>query len=252
MSFRFALTDAAANLGLRTLVWVEHDLNNQEQPAGLEELRAALLIEAQQHHAACIDILEGYRQLRARVGRSIKRFPPSPIALRGQFERRGTLVPISPVVDIYNLVSLVTGLSIGAHDLARIHGPVRLDLTSGHETFVPLSSALNEAHPRQVPAGEYAYIDAEDRVLCRLEYRQSSQSCLSSDSRDGLFIVQGHNATPCKLLQQVGERVSALLGHYCGSGRGEVWLHCRDRTAQQDTARQSPLGISGRSRTEPR
>lgn len=228
MSFQFELTTAAAKLGLRTLVWVEHDLNGQAQTAGLDELRGRLLAEAHESSNACAPIIAGYRQLRERVGRSIKRFPPSPMALRGQFERRGTITAVSPAVDIYNLVSLVTGLSIGAHDLALVHGNARLDITEGNETFVPLGSAATEAQPRRIPAGEYAYIDADDRVLCRMEYRQSAQTCLTPNSRDGLFILQGHEATSCDLLQRVGERVSALLGHHCGTRRGEVWLHCSD------------------------
>lgn len=230
MSFRFGLTNAAADLGLRTLVWVEHDLNNQAQSADLEALRARLLTEAHENAAACLPIMDGYRQLRARVGRSIKRFPPSPMALRGQFERRGTLAPVSPAVDIYNLVSLVTGLSIGAHDLDRLHGNARLDITTGQETFVPLGGASSETSPRRIPAGEYAYIDDDDRVLCRMEYRQSAQSGLTPDSRHGLFIVQGHEASDCNLLEGAGARVSALLEQYCGAHRGEVWRHCGDPT----------------------
>lgn len=142
------------------------------------------------------------------------------MALRGQFQRRGEIAPVSPAVDLYNLMSLVTGLSIGAHDLTRVTGNARLDVTMGHESFLPLGSDS----VRAVPAGEYAYVDSAERVLCRMEYRQSAESCLDTGSRDCLFIIQGHQDTGTHLLEQTAERISELLRVYCGARRGETWL----------------------------
>ncbi len=215
----FQLTDPAATLGLRLVAWHEHALDNRGDPAFLAELRSASYAQAATRNPTRDATIAGYGSLRERVGRSVKRFPPSPMALRGQFERRGELGSVGPAVDIYNLVSLTTGLSIGAHDLAAVQGGVRLDITRGDEAFLPLGS--DEEKP--VPAGEYAYLDDSDCVLCRLEYRQSAHTCLSEASRDCVFIVQGHADTPMADLVAAADRVSALLATHCGSRRGQVW-----------------------------
>jgi DNA/RNA-binding domain of Phe-tRNA-synthetase-like protein len=220
MPFRFDLTTPAANLGLKALVWIEHDLDNRATPSGLESLGRGLYTEAHERQSDCEQIIDGYRRLREQIGRSVRRFPPSPMALRGQFQRRGEIAPVSPAVDLYNLMSLVTGLSIGAHDQARVSGNARLDVTLGHELFLPLGSDS----VRAVPAGEYAYLDSAERVLCRMEYRQSAQTCLEAGSRDCLFIVQGHQDTGTNLLEQTAERLSELLRRYCGARRGDTWL----------------------------
>lgn len=216
---QFQLTDPAAALGLRLVAWCEHGLDNRAEPAALDALRAEVYARAGAADAGRDALIAGYGALRERVGRSMKRFPPSPLALRGQFQRRGELGTISPAVDIYNLVSLATGLSIGAHDLAAVQGDIRLDVTQGHESFLPLGS--NEDKP--VPAGEYAYLDAADRVLCRLEFRQSGHTCLGRGSRDCMFIVQGHKDTPMALLEAAADRVSGLLAEHCASRRGDIW-----------------------------
>jgi DNA/RNA-binding domain of Phe-tRNA-synthetase-like protein len=216
---QFQLTESASALGLRLVVWCEYGLNNRDVAPELGSLRENIYAQARSADPQRDAVIAGFDMLRKRIGRSIRRFPPSPLALQGQFERRGELGAISPAVDIYNLVSLATGLSIGGHDLSAIQGDIRLDITQGHETFLPLGSD----DERLVPAQEYAYLDASDRVLCRMEYRQSGHTCIGVESRDCVFIVQGHAATSMATLEQAADRVSSLLAGYCGSRRGETW-----------------------------
>jgi DNA/RNA-binding domain of Phe-tRNA-synthetase-like protein len=216
---QFRQTDATIDLGLKTVTWIEHGLDNRGDTDQLTALRGEFYEQARSDNASIEETIDGYCRLRERIGRSIRRFPPSPIALHGQFTRRRELGSISMAVDLYNLVSLATGLSIGAHDLSTVIGDIRLDLTQGNEPFHPLGSD----EIRQVPAGEYAYLDQENRVLCRMEYRQSAMTALSEDSRDCLFIVQGHQDSNHDQLIEAAEQVSDLLGTWCGSRRGSVW-----------------------------
>lgn len=216
---QFWQTDATIDLGLKTITWIEHGLDNQGDTGQLTALRGEFYEQARSNNAAIEETIAGYCRLRERIGRSIRRFPPSPIALHGQFTRRGELGSISMAVDLYNLVSLSTGLSIGAHDLSAVIGDVRLDLTKGYEMFHPLGSD----EIRQLPAGEYAYLDQENRVLCRMEYRQSAMTALSQNSQDCLFIVQGHQDSGHAELAAAAEQVSDLLRTWCGSRRGSVW-----------------------------
>jgi DNA/RNA-binding domain of Phe-tRNA-synthetase-like protein len=216
---QFQLSESALALGLRLVAWCEHGLNNRNLTLELGALRESTFAQAVSADPERDAVIAGYDTLRKQIGRSVRRFPPSPLALRGQFERRGELGTISPAVDIYNLVSLATGLSIGGHDLSAIHGDIRLDITQGHEIFLPLGS--EEA--KTVPADEYAYLDASDRVLCRMEYRQSGHTCIGANSRDCVFIVQGHPGTSIATLEQAADSVSDLLAEYCGSRRGETW-----------------------------
>lgn len=216
----FTQTATATALGLKTVTWLERALDNRADCSELDGLRDAFYARARLENHRAEQRIAGYRTLRERIGRSVRRYPPSPLALHAQFQRRQALLPVNPAVDIYNLVSLVTGLSIGAHDLAAVAGNVRLDTTRGDEVFYPLGSAT----ARPVPAGEYAYLDEQDRVLCRMEYRQSAHSCVTRDSRDCLFIVQGHSGTGHELLLQTAQQVSDLLKTWCSARTGERWF----------------------------
>src|SRR5262249_15690006 len=111
------------------------------------------------------EILSGFRTLHEKVGKTGKRWTSSPENLNRMLLNATQLQRINKIVDIYNLVSLQTGLALGAHDLDRITGNVTLRLTNGTEKFWPLGAK----EPEKVGAGEYAYCDDANEILCRLE-----------------------------------------------------------------------------------
>ncbi|OIN12382.1 B3/B4 domain-containing protein [Oceanisphaera psychrotolerans] len=195
--------------GIKALAFTCHDLDNQRLDDALQQQLSSLRAQFDAQHALAMQ--QGFIELRQQVGRSIKRFPPSPLALYQQFERKGQLQAISPLVDLYNQWSLNSGLSIGAHDLQQLQLPVRLDMSRGGEEFM----ALGSAQARPLPAGEYGYFDGGDQVLCRMEYRQAAATALQAHTRAALFIVQGHAQTSDSYLQDIAAGLKQDLQRYC-------------------------------------
>lgn len=221
LPFDFSHSSNIKDLGIKTYAWIEHNVDNSIDTDKINLPYNVFYSRANADKNLIEKQIKGYTDLRQRIGRSSRRFPPSAQAIQDQFVRNGNLYSISMAVDIYNLVSLATGLSIGAHDLAKIHGNIRLDMTQGSERFLPLGSD----EERLVPAGEYAYLDEDDRVLCRMEYRQSALTCLDNSKQDCLFIVQGHQHSSDEQLQQAADEISNLLQRYCHSKRGKLWIN---------------------------
>ncbi|MDH5425568.1 MAG: phenylalanine--tRNA ligase beta subunit-related protein [Gammaproteobacteria bacterium] len=215
----FYQSDNITKLGVRTVSWIEHGLDNTSDPQHINSLRNQYYTQANNNKTTIDQCISGYYTLREAVGRSVRRFPPSPLALRDQFLRKNEISSVSTAVDIYNLVSLTTGLSIGAHDLSTLSGDIRLDITQGNECFHPLGSK----EERILPAGEYAYLDDKNQVLCRMEFRQSAHTCLTRKHLDALFIVQGHQDTSDEMLHSAAQQVSELMKKYCKSQQGKVW-----------------------------
>jgi DNA/RNA-binding domain of Phe-tRNA-synthetase-like protein len=119
---------------------------------------------------------------------------------------------VNPLVDLYNLVSVETRLSMGAHDLARVAGDVTLRFTDGSEWFHPLGAA----GPEPVRAGEYAYVDGSNDLICRLDVRQAEKTRLTPGTADCLFIIQGNAATEPAQLRRATEHLIKLVGEFCG------------------------------------
>lgn len=124
---------------------------------------------------------------------------------------------INKVVDIYNLLSLETKLALGAHDIDKIDGNVTLRLTKGDELFIPLGSE----EPTSVKAGEYAYIDDSNEILCRLEVRQVNKTKITEKSQNIFYIVQGNQETSDAYLENACKDLIAITTKYCG-GEGHM------------------------------
>ena len=79
-------------------------------------------VEAVSNHP----ITQGYADMLQRVGRSIKKYPPTVPAFIRNIQRRGSMPHINSVIDIYNVESLHSFLAIGGHDLDKIDGQIAL------------------------------------------------------------------------------------------------------------------------------
>jgi len=131
--------------------------------------------------------------------------------------KRGDLPAINNLVDSYNLVSVRTFCSLGAHDLDRIKLPVSLRILTGWETFVPLGTDM----PVRVDRGEFGYVDASNSLLCRLDVLQAEFSKVTDATKNVLLIVEGTTAHKHIVLRKTFNDVIQLVTRYCG-GAGEI------------------------------
>jgi DNA/RNA-binding domain of Phe-tRNA-synthetase-like protein len=146
------------------------------------------------------------------VGANPRKLQPSVERLLTFALKRANLPAVNSLVDAYNLVSARTLCSLGAHDLDRITPPVALRLLTGSESFTPLGQ---EAEAAVVP-GEYGYVDARDRLLCRLDVLQAEFSKVTVATGNVLLIVEATTAHPPAAVRQAFTDVIDLVTRYCG------------------------------------
>jgi DNA/RNA-binding domain of Phe-tRNA-synthetase-like protein len=213
----FYVTKECIQLGLRAGAIVFRDL--RIAPAG-PELRAEIDREIQAVRSrfaspaavrSCPEVA-AFQELHRCVGVSSRKEQSSIERLFLLALKRGELPAINNLVDAYNLVSLRTCCSLGAHDLDAIALPVSLCLLTGQESFTP----LGETTPATVVPGEYGYVDAANRLLCRLDVRQADFSKVTEQTRHALLIVEGTAEHDPQLLRRAMEDVIEVVMRYCG------------------------------------
>ena len=212
----FDISAAVLALGLKCTVFTLENLRNKESDREFEKIKAQvtkdILAVLSLEKIVTDPILQGFRQLHGTVKPPNRHDLSSPENLLGVLLRTGRLPHVNLLVDIYNLISIKTRLSLGAHDVATIQGNVHLRLTSGDERFWPLGSrALKPVEP-----GEYAYVDDRNDILCRLEVRQSEKTKITLGTTNCLYIVQGNAATDRAYLRAASEELIALTKRFCG------------------------------------
>lgn len=218
----FLVDQPCYDLALRAGAIVFRDVRIEPSPA---ELRSLIDLEAEKVRErfnrpaeirATSEIAGHYDVLR-KVGVKPKSQPPSTQKLLEFALKRGTLPSVNNLVDAYNLVSIRSMCSLGAHDLARFTAPATLRLFQGDEPFRPLGSEENRA----VTPGEFGYVDAENRVLCRLDSLQADFSKVTAETSSALLIVEATTAHSPEQIGTAFEAVQELVTKYCG-GTAEV------------------------------
>ncbi len=218
----FAVSEDCRKLGLRAGAVIFRGV--RVGPAS-GELRAEIAREVETIRARfsgpqdvrALPEVAAFHEVLRRVGVNPRREQPSVERLLSFALRRGDLPAINSLVDAYNLASVRTLCSLGAHDLDRIALPVSLRLLTGTESFTP----LGRTDPEPVTPGEFGYVDGQGRVLCRLDLLQADFSKVTADTVNALLIVEGTAEHSAEALRRGFAEAVALVTRHCG-GTAEV------------------------------
>lgn len=212
----FNIAEEVLATGLNGSYFTLSGISNRASDPQLDEVRDAMLHEIipglSPEKIKDDPILQGFRRLHQEVGVSNRKNVASPENLQSTLLRSGRLPQINVLVDIYNLMSVKSRLALGAHDIAHISGNVNLRLTTGTEVFWPLGAT----EPKAVSAGEYAYVDDKNDIICRLETRQVEKTKVTVETTGCFYIVQGNSATDDMYIKSVTDELIALTKRFCG------------------------------------
>ena len=218
----FTVADECNRLGLRAGAIVFRNVrvtaSGLAERAEMAEAAAAVRQRYSNPSAIRADpYVASFRGILQQIGVNPKKDTPSLEKLLSFAHKRCDLPAINSLVDAYNLVSVRSSCSLGAHDLDRIALPVTLRFLNGSESFTPLGSD----QPVSVTAGEYGYVDSSNRLLCRLDVLQADFSKVIEATTNVLLIVEGTAAHSAEHLHKTFEDVMELVIRYCG-GTGEI------------------------------
>ncbi len=212
----FSVSDEARALGLKGVYFAMGDLRNRETDPAFETLKENVLrrvLDDLRVEGINDDrVLQGFRDLHTKIGFSNRNFVSAPENLLVNLLKNGRFPHVNLLVDIYNLISIETRLSLGAHDIAHVQGNIQLRITSGKEGFLPLGTT----QPKAVRPGGYAYIDDANDVLCMLEVRQVEKTKATLDTTESFYIVQGNSETSLDDIQSAAQRLIVLTKRFCG------------------------------------
>jgi len=213
---KFNVTKEVIDLGVKIITARITDVQNTDSNAEFEKYKNAELEKVKQQWVGKKykedPVLAGFRDLHTKVGRSNRDYVASPEGLRWLILERSRFPHINTLVDIYNLVSVKTGLALGAHNIDKVQGNITLRLTKGDEIFVP----LGKTEPVAIFPGEYGYVDDGNNIICRLEVLQVEPTKVTAESKDIFMIIEGNANTDEEYVRNTAKEVCNLITKYCG------------------------------------
>ena len=149
-------------------------------------------------------IIRAYRKFLWKMGIDPTKTRPSSEALLRRVLRGKTLPLINNIVDIGNLVSVKTRISIGIYDLDRIEGNLTFRLSRGGEEFNPIGS--NKFFLR----GGIVVLSDGKRIIHVYPHRDCQDTMITLNSKNAIAIGAGVPGIPKEHVFQAIE----LLGEY--------------------------------------
>lgn len=217
----FSVEQAVLDSGVKIVFAVIEGMDNHGESEEWNEYREKKIAELIERYEG-IDvhadpILEGFHILHDNVGvKRRKNIPASENLIKLLLKNRG-MAFINKAVDIYNLISLDSKLTLGAHNMEYVDGNMTLRFTDGTEKYVP----LGQDEPVPVNPHEYCYCDDANEVLCRMEIRQVNKTKVDETATNVCYIIEGNEATPDELVRKTAQEVIDTTVKYCG-GSGHI------------------------------
>lgn len=200
---------------LKLVAAVIEGVNVKKKHEGLNKITRDTIKKTDLERVENSDVIKGYLELYDAVG--VKRDKHAVKNLIEIARKSGKLPTINTVVDSYNLVSIQKGLIVGAHDLEKIHGNIKIKIADGSELYIP----LGENEKEKIEKGEYIFID-DKVVLCRLDVKQGNHTKVTNNTKNVFLYVQGNKYTSQKYLDSALKEICENITKYCGGSWKKV------------------------------
>lgn len=137
------------------------------------------------------------------------------------------LPSISPIVDLYNFISIKHMLPAGADDIDKVDGDIALTVADGTEHFVMLGTH----EPEGIKTGEVVYRDDKE-VLCRSwNYRECEKTKITSATHNVCLVLEGLENTSMGEIEAALAELQRLLAAHCGGAFQAFFLQEGQREA---------------------
>lgn len=155
-------------------------------------------------------------------GAKPKRTPCSAEALRKRVIKDGSMVPLDPVVDLYNAVSIRYAVPVGGENFAAYAGMPRLVVADGTEIF----DTMKDGQPGSESPDEGEVVWRDDiGVTCRRwNWRQGIRTRLSVADNRMWFILESLPQMPLGELNAAGKMLTDGLEKMMPGVRYQTFL----------------------------
>lgn len=156
-----------------------------------------------------------WRETYRKFGSKPRDFRCSAEALTRVVLRGSEIRKISPLVDLYNLISIKYILPVGAEDLNKMQGDLELTFAKGSEDYIPLGEEEND--PPKI--GEVIYRDDLGVICRRWNWREGDRTKITEGTKNAVVVIESVASIPIK---EAVEELASLIKEYCG---GEITVY---------------------------
>ncbi len=150
-----------------------------------------------------------WREAYRKFGSKPNEFRSSPEALTRIVLRGSEIRSISPLVDLYNLISIKYIIPVGAEDLDKMEGDLELTFATGSEKYIPLGEKENNPPDK----GEIIYEDDAGVICRRWNWREGDRTKITPETKNAVVVIESIASIP---IEGAVEELNSFIKKYCG------------------------------------
>lgn len=158
--------------------------------------------------------VRGSRAVYKAFGRNPGRYRVSSEALLRRVRRGDDLYHINSVVDVNNLISIQSGLSVGSYDLARVKGPITLRKAEAGEGYTGIGKDFLDM--------ENLLVLADHEGIFGSTMSDSTRAMVTEEAKDVLVVI--YCFEPDMDLPAIVEKAAADFEKFAGVKEVESWM----------------------------
>jgi methionyl-tRNA synthetase len=194
-NIQFTITPQAQQAGIVAEYVLLDNIAVKKTPRGMQKFLKkevkAWLEKGGKDNPQWRERVDSQDQIKIDLGFSAEKNINAAESLANLAEKNGKLPNVSNLVDLYNIISLKHGLSAGAHDTAYLSENVKMDITTGDETFEPMQGKEHmDLENNPLKKGEYAFFISDNEIGCRFDSAQCEASKISEGNKNVLIYFQ--------------------------------------------------------------
>jgi len=205
-------------MGIILALGIDNKKPNKEIAKMLSEVEKYIKLSFVPEDLAKHDLISPWRVVFKEFGSKPSSYHSSVEALIRRILKGNPVPKINKLVDLYNLMSLKHLVPIGADDLDRVDGNIKLCLANGKEKFTAIGSDKAENPDK----GEAIYKDDKDVLCRRWNWRDCDKTKLTSNTKNAVIYIDGLPPLSKEKFLGTLKETTALIRTFCD---GEVEYH---------------------------
>ena len=161
--------------------------------------------------------ISSWRAAYSSFGAKPSKYLCSAEALLKRVLKGNDLPTVSPIVDLYNALSLNHCIPIGGEDWDQLASSLTLRFANGDEPFI--TQQQGEIATDYPEAGEVIWCDAAGVTCRRFNWRQCTRTAVTTETRNAYFVLDRLPPLSVEELQNIGKEMSQMLE--------AIWPHCK-------------------------
>ena len=202
----YSVVPAVQELGVKVRVATISNVEIKKKKEPVEKLKKEIEQKSKHHLQS---IIAEYENIDKKSNVDSNQNPTAVKNLLTLVENKGHLPNINSIVDIYNAISLDTGIAMATHDLAKIASNLQIRLSNSNEPFTAIDSKKEI-----LKAGEVIYSDSK-QVLGRFS-RQCQETSTTLDTKNVLLVAFGNAKISDEQMDSSIKQVCDLITQHNG------------------------------------